>query len=296
MSGTVKGLIDWGLSLDDEGHRNYNAEFLVRMDDKWDGPGAVLNTPGLPIIGSAWNMGNDSDPWAFCWPNAKISKAFIANEPDVYWKAGFMFTTKPLKRCQDTTIEDPMSEPYRIGGSFVTKTKEVMLDRNGKAIKTSSHELIRGQISEFDDSCPTVKIGMNLLILPLSDFAPMIHTVNDAPMWGLLPRMIKLSNATWQRQIYGTCTYYYTVDYDFEINYKTFDRKAVDEGTRILAPGGDPNDPRDFVAYKDARQENARVLLDGSGAPLGDADAPVEIPIEYYDEGDLLALGLPASF
>lgn len=295
MACFVKGLTAWGLKRDDEGHRSYDAEYLVGTDDPWDGPGLVLSTPGLPMVGNYWAIGNDVDYWAYCWPTAYVKKAFVENEPGQWWKAGYTFSTKPFKRCQDQSIDDPLNEPLRMSGSFVTKTREVMFDRYGKAIKSSSHEIIRGQIVEFDDSAPQVKIGMNLMTLPLSDFAPMIHSVNDAPLWGLSPRMVKLSNATWSRLVYGTCNFYYTVDYDFDVNYKTFDRKAVDEGTKILASGGTLTDPRDFIAYKDKRGENSRVLLNGSGAPLTNGTTPFEIPIEYYSEANFLALGIPPT-
>lgn len=294
MSTFVQGLIDWDCQRDDEGHRTYSAEYLVGSTDRWDGPGTVLLTPGLPVIGAEWLMGNEHDPWAFCLPNTTIKKAHVVNEPGQWWKAGFKFSTKPLKRCQDDSIENPLLEPVRMSGSFVTKTREFTQNRHGKAIKSSSHEMIRGQIVEFDDSTPNVKIGMNLMTLPLADFAPMIHSVNDAPMWGLQPRMIKLTNATWSRLVYGKCFFYFTVDYDFDVNYKTFDRKAVDEGTRILAPGGTLTNPAHFIAYKDSRGENSRVMLNGSGAALADADSPFEIDIEVYDEANFLSLSVPA--
>jgi len=101
-------------------------------------------------------------------------------------------------------------------------------------IKSSSHEQIRGRQVEFDNNKPSVTIRQNVAALGLSTFSQMVDTVNSVPMWGLGTRRIKLSNAPWERKYYGRCHVYYTRTFEFDIDYKTFDRDAVDEGTKVL--------------------------------------------------------------
>lgn len=315
MTMTLKGRIDWSMQRDKEGHRDYTIRWYCVSDDPLDGPERAFFTPGLPAIGSAWSFGNDSDAWAFCWPTTRVTPV-NTKEPQTQWIVEQLFSTRPLSRCQDTSIEDPLSEPDRIGGSFVKYTKEVTKDRNGAALKSSSHEMLRGPIVEFDHNRPTVSIEKNLVTLPLATFAPMVDTVNDAVLWGLPARTIKLSNVSWQRKLYGTCTFYYVVSYEFDVDYSTFDRIAMDEGVKCLAghtavdeagdgldPDGiDPDtgaayklNPKRFVVYKDINGENTRCLLDGDGVPLKDGASPHEIDIEYYTESNFLTLGIPSS-
>lgn len=296
MSSSVKGRLDWSLKRDADGHRDYSIEWLVGCTDVADGPLVVLSASGLPAIGATWVFGNDNDPWAFCLPTCNV-KPVLTREPGVWWVVEQTFSTKPLKRCQTTSIENPLLEPAKLSGTFAKYTKEATKDRNGNPIKSSSHELIKGKAVEVDDSRPGVQVSLNSLTLPLSTIAPMIDTVNDAMLWGLVARKIKLSNAPWSRQLYGTCTFYYTITYEFEINDSAlgWDRKILDEGTKVLAKGGNKDNPRDFVVYKDRNGENTRVLLDGNGAAITDIANAHYFDFEYYEESDFTTLGIPAS-
>jgi hypothetical protein len=295
MAGVLMEKVEWTLSRDKEGHREYKIKWLVRSTSTADGPLTIANTAGLPAVGSTWSFGNDLDSWAFCWPQWRIAPVLDA-EVSEYWTVEQMFTTRPLQRCQDTDIENPLNEPDKISGGFTKYTVEATHDQSGDAILTSSLEQIRGSVVERDANRPTVTIGKNLLTLPLSTFAPMIDTVNDAGLWGLPARCVKLSNVSWQRNLYGTCTFYYTVNYEFDVRYDTFDRTLLDEGTRVLAPGGDATDPDDFIVYKDKNGENTRVILDGSGEAWDGTGTPGEIgPVEFYAESNFLTLGIPTS-
>lgn len=288
------GRIAWNSERDQDGHRDYDISWLMQTGHVLDGPAIVMSSPNLPAIGSIWNFDNDIDVYAYCWPNWKVQQVYDRERSDL-WIVSQRFSTRPFRRCQDTSIENPLAEPATISGSFVTYTQEVTKNREGKILKTSSHEPLRGKVVEFDSSKPNVSIGFNLPLLPLDTFASMMHHVNDSPLWGLDKRMIKLSNVTWQRQVYGQCFFYYTVHYEFEIDYKTFDRKAPDKGRKVLMPGGDKNNPKHFIVYKDDNGENTDVFLDGNGEAIDNADDVVDIEIEYYEEANLLELGIPIS-
>jgi len=316
MTASVFGRIGWGASFDDQGNREYDIEWLVNTSHPEEGPGVVANAVGLPTIGARWEFGLDSDPWAFCRPSLSISKTLgPKNEPGYWWAVGQKFSTKPITRCQDAKIENPISEPPDISGSFVKYTREISKDRHGKAVRTTSHEMIRGAQAEFDANRPTVSIKMNTLFLPTTIFAPFIDAVNDAPLWGLETGMVKLSNASWSRHFYGRCSVYYTASYDFDISFKGWKRKVASEGTKVLIGWGgsgqtqlDPDaidastgeanykNPKNFEVYKDVNGENTRVMLDEKGRPVADGDLPYEIEIDHYEPKNLLELGIPSSF
>ena len=294
MSSIVQGRIDWSLSRDKEGHRTYKVKWLVRSGYTDDGPAHALIAAGLPAIGSSWNQGNDYDAWARCLPTMSC-RSLTQNERGIWWEVEQTFSTKPLNRCQDTTIDNPLNEPDRISGGFAKYTKEVEKDKDGKAIKSSSLERIRGDQVTFDANRPTVTIEKNVLVLPLVEIAEMIDTVNESTLWGLDKRCVKLSNVSWSRELYGTCTFFYKVSYEFECRYDTFDNTIYDEGTKVLVKGGDKKNPDDFKLYEDINGNNTRVYLDGKGNVLEDIENPIEIDIQYYDESNFSTLGIPTD-
>lgn len=314
------GRFVWGGERDDEGHRTYTIAHRVKTTDPLDGPNTVMQCPGLPAIGATWNFGNDVDVWAFCLPSMKVDLfKQRPGHPHRHWLVSQRFTTKPLKRCQDASIEDPLLEPQKISGSFVKYTKEVFRDRFGNYIKSSSHEMIRGPQVEFDANRPQVNIEQNVPTLELDLLASMVDTVNDTPLWGLGTRRIKLSEAAWERKYFGQCSIYFTRQLGFDIAWEGWDREIVDEGTKALNGRNvngvwtienfkdgtvpDKNNPLHFIRYKDGNGEIARVILNGLGEPAREATAtgtgtsfaPGQIAVDYYSEANLLLLGIPTD-
>lgn len=305
------GRIDWRVQRDNEGHREYRIRWRIRGEFA-DGPTVIMQTAGLPAVGSTWAFGNDLDSWAMCHPDLTVQPQ-IQNEKGHYWLVEQKFSTRPFVRCQDIPVDDPLLEPQRISGSFIKFTKEVVQNYDGTYIKSSSHEQLRGPHVEFDANRPSVVIEQNVALLGLEDFTPLVDTVNDDTMWGLPARTIKLSNVAWSRQVFGVCGYYYTRRFEFDINYNTFDREVLDEGTRVLFGqwnytsgewevgeiNGNPanaNNPNHFIRYKDLVDENnPRVILDGAGKPWdGDGD-PGTVLIEYYPQNNFSLLGIPTT-
>jgi len=310
MSAIVLGEIGWSGSRDKDGHREYRMKWLIDTRDVELGPAAVFNCPGLPSVGSSWSFFADHDPWAYCWPNWTVQQHMQGQEKSTLWTVEQLFSTKPLKRCQDSSIESPLAEPPKISGSFAAESVECHEDRFGNPFRNSALEQIRGKMVEFDETRPSVRVEMNIGTLPLGVIAAMANTVNDSSLWGLGSRMIKLSSATWQRQLYGTCSFYFTVVYEFEANGNTWDRRVLDEGTMCLlgwAPGSalkdnkldpgiaDLTDPKNFEQYKDINGENTRVFLDGQGRPVQGGADPAVITLERYAESNFLLLGIPAT-
>lgn len=311
--GTLKnhGPQGWDREDDDEGHHTYRITHLVSTTDPDDGPAVMITTPGLPLVGQYWQYGNDVDGWAFCTPRRRVRPVY-EKEACLYYEVESFFSTRPIQRCDGETDLDPLNEPQKVSGTFVKYVKEAMYDKDDNLIKTSSHEILRGPQVEFDAHRATVRIEQNAPSLQLAMITEMMNHVNAEPMWGLDARMVKLSNFTWERLIYGDCYVYYSRVFDFDIDFETFDKTAVDEGLMVLRgewqkgsggemiwvydPALDPENPQNFIRYKDSRDENSRVLLNGSGAPLEDGQDPVKILVQKYKETDFFALGIPTSF
>lgn len=306
------GQRNWQLDRDQEGHRTYTITHQVKAATT-DGPAAVMLTPGLPLTGSFWAFDSDVDVWAFCYPTMRV-RPRIVNEPNVIWDVTQTFSTKPLSRCQNTTVENPLLEPDKVSGSFVTKLKEASEDKDGNPIVSSSHEPIHGPQVEFDDHTAAVVIEQNRAVLGLATFTDMMNTVNDATLWGLAARKIKLSNVIWDRKLWGVCNFYYTRRLEFDIDFDTFDRDDIlDEGTKVLnghwddtthawtldnLNGGAPDstDPTHFIRATDRQGNYINVILNGSGQPVTDMASAGKISVDYYPESNFLTLGIPTSF
>lgn len=305
MAAESLGPVGWEMSRDEESHRTYRIVFKVKTDDVNDGPFTILGATGIPATGVGWGYGNDLDPYALCWPTAKVTQhPAIRNRESkgLLWYVEKIFSTKPLTRCQTATVTDPLSEPQKVSGSFVKYVKKTEIDRNGNAIKTSSHEPIK---VERDANRPSVVIEQNVAALGLPTFSAMVDTLNDATLWGLAARRIKLSNVSWERKLYGTCTYYYTRRFEFDIRYEGWDEAdIVDSGFKkfdTTIPGGNRNNPAHYILANDRRGHGppVKVPLDGNGDILGVGASPVMIPgspIEVLEESNFLTLGIPTSF
>ena len=299
----VGGPKTWEGERDEEGYRTFYVERRIK-GAKTDGPSNVMNTSGLALPGAPWSYDGDADSNVWCTGEMKVTPEVRDGSPNEYWTTRQKYTNKPLKRCQTSSIENPLDEPDKVSGSFTKYTKEAVYDRFGDPIVNSAFEQMRGPQVERDANRPNVTIEKNLATLPLSTFSQMIDTVNDSTLWGLPARCVKLTNVSWSRKVYGTCSYYYTVSYEFDIDYDTFDRDLLDEGTKVLEENGDENDPRDFEVKTDTKGNPVRVILDGHGQPwtgfLGTSgtgsNSPGSIHVEFYGESNFLLLDIPTSF
>lgn len=322
MSAINLGPIKWGMQRDKDGHRDYTLVSKIVTTTKNDGPATVFNVPGVAAIGATWAIGNDLDLWAFCWPDWKVEQfASDQDGPGYLWTLSQHFSTRPLNRCQDNKIENPLSEPLKMGGGFSKRTIQGTKNKAGSLVTSSSGETFTGKNTEWEDNHSTVWVEANVASLPISTFTPMVDTLNDSPLWGQAARCIKLSNVTWTRNIYALCNYYFTVRYEFDINKNTFDRQIADEGSKVLlgwCPGSvyqqnrldplgiDPEtfafnflNPNNFERYKDKDGNYLpKVSLDGLGRPAGmpGADAQHFISVQYYPQTNFLTLGIPTDF
>ena len=309
MAATSLGRVNWTLKRSRDGHRDYNLRMLVQTDNTEDGPAVVYTASGLPAIGAPWIFGNDNDANALCSPESTVTPV-IDKEKCYYWLVDIPFTTRPMNRCQTSSVSTPILEPMDVSGSFVKYVKQAQKDRFGAMIKSSSHEVITG--IEKDANRPSVVIRQNVASLDLPTFTAMIDTLNDATLWGLAARKIKLSNAPWQRKYYGTCTFYYVRTFEFDIRFEGFDiSDAIDKGFHEFDNASDPligglypdtaanrANPTKYRCITDGRGNPTPIALplNGNGSRLTNPLSPVYLPtIQLYGQSNFLALGIPTT-
>ena len=312
MSGKSLGIVSWGLTQDKEGHRNYDVKFLIDMGETTDkGPFDVVDTAptGVPLTGNVWDLGLVPDIWAYCTPELDVQPLY-QKERCRYWTLGRKFTTVPGKRCNTNTIANPLDEPAKVSGSFVKYRLIATKDKDGKVIQALSHEELKIQV---DDNRPSVNIAINYATLPLGIIAENIDRVNSGDMWGLPPRCVKFTNCTWSRQLFGTCGFYYTLGFSFDIRKETFDQEELSRGLKCLpftwdrkggqavftpksTSGTGKDNPTAFVAYQDANDNFGVCFHDENGNAVTADDQKAFVKPQYYKEADFLALGIPDSF
>lgn len=304
----IEGRRSWRLKRDKDSHREYALRTLIISDDREDGPYTILNTPGLSSPGSPWVFGNDNDPDARCKRNADVHyhEAIREGQACLYWLVDQVFSTDYDDNCDEDSTNPILMKP-KISGSFSKYSEEGRKDRLDKDILNSSFEFIHGPQNEWDANRPTVRVESNEALLKWNTLCDTMDGLNSVVMWCRPVRTIKLSGCTWEQRFYGTagtgtttnCAVYYKRVLEFEHRRDGYDRKILDEGTKMLRgswiknPGGgvtytkhvdiaaDANahkNPANFIKAIDTMAKPMRVMLDGLGMPLDAVSAPVVIP------------------
>lgn len=309
----IGGPRKWEGGVDSSGYRTYKIAFRVQ-GAVTDGPFAAMSTPGLPREGDTWDFDDDFDPWAFCTAEIDV-KPDLEDEPNVGWTLTYTFTTKPNtdkgRGCNDAPVEDPLLQPAKFSGSFTKFQEESTVDRFGAPTNSSSHEQLRGPQNEWDASRSVVEVEQNVPDLQLPLLNALNDTLNQYVMWGMPPRTIKCSILPWEKKYFGTCYAYYTRKTSFELKKDGWDRNVLDEGTKVLHghwddetgtdPGWvlddiggsppDPDNPQHFDRAKDRNGENIKVVLNGSGSPVGAHETGTITNAESSGEdGDAIAV------
>lgn len=302
MGATYFGIVSYEMERDDNGHRNYSVTMQVRTDDPDDGPAIVIQCPGLPILGTSWLVGNDEDDWAWVTPWARVRPTTM-NEKNLIWLVDMKFTTAPQARLTDDVVQNPLNEPAKVSGGFTKYTEEAIRDRFGNFLLMSSFERMKGPQVEVERGRPTINITLNYAELPLGTIAQYRGSVNDATLWGLPARTVRLTDVSWERNVYQGNTYYYTVNYSFEVKYETWNRYIVDQGQYCKqnknAPLGANNPLMPLVDDLTGRWYTG--YLDGSAglvAAVGGNPNPAHIYVwekQIEPQYNFLSLGIPSS-
>lgn len=211
----------WTMSIDDYGNREYSVTHRVEADTPGEGPSLIRLLSTLPQPGDVYNFNNgEVDNAATCTSRMNI-RPVQGDGGETFYDVEQFFSTKP--RCLLTNPDNPLLDPPKISGSFISFQEEAVLDRFGEPIKNSAHEQLRGPQVEFDANRPQITIEQNVLNLALPLLALMVDTVNADFLWGYPPRTVKLSRVDWEELYHGRCYTYYKRKLTFDIRYRCID-------------------------------------------------------------------------
>lgn len=284
------------LETDSEGHRDYTVVWHVKTDGPAYGPDHAIACSGLPLPGASLSIGSTADAWAFY--QRKASAKLLAGDKrrDTY-AVTQLFTTRPARRCETAQVGDPLLEPHRVRGGFEQMMIAVDHDKDGKKLTNSSGERYRGAPVDLAVSVPTIELVMNASWINLPWLSDYCQSVNNATWWGVAARQLLCNTFTWTRVNYGSCFFYFEVTFSFKIaafpfNAPTWDLRLIDEGTRIKVAG---SSPARYVQWKDEKEENGTVLLDGAGNKLAETANAVYRSFRCRREKNFSAVGWPAT-
>jgi hypothetical protein len=236
--------IDWTLNIDGEGQREYSVTWQVQTTSADDGPDIALTCPGLPVPGSHFAVSNSTDPWAF-YQRKGSARLHDRMKSAKLWDVTINYSTRPARRCMDSSVQDPLLEPARVSGGFNKFTRRAVKDTSGNALVTTANEPFTSGI-EIDDNRPTVRLEMNVAWVNLTFVSSYVDTVNNATWWSCAARTIKCSEFNWERVLYGTCRFYYRVQFTFELKRDTWDLMLANFGNYSRsAAGAEPTQHRD---------------------------------------------------
>lgn len=282
---------DWSMSEDEEGHRDYQVFWEVKTDGPAYGPDYALFCAGLPTPGASLSIGSTTDPWAF-YQRKGTAKLKDRNKHRSIWLVQTDFSTRPVRRCETGKFDNPLLEPHKVRGNGDSFQREAIVDKDGHALLNSAGQRFKGPTVQIEDGWNTLEVEQNVSWINVTALGSYRYATNNATFWGCAARTLKVKSLTWQRILYGTCFYYFSVTTTFQINPDKWDLHLLDEGDMVRVPG---TTPAQYRRAKDWQEENVHVLLDGSGNALAAGAAEVYLDKRVLKELDFSVVGWPVS-
>ena len=302
------------ISVDEEFNRSYTSTYEVITNDVTDGPALVLTANGLPQFGSEYVWYNTTDSYAFCVGGSATIREVkatrmlwvvtIKHETPKSSKSGGKNTRQPSTGNPNPISErqDPRDEPWEISGSFAQFQRPAVKDMDGKPLQNTVEEPFIPAI-EIDESRKTLVLRKNTGTINLSSWVNCSDKVNGTPMWGLLPRQVKLNQWNWTLRFFGAGIGYVENTFEFHISYEKDDQGNVVGWTHVILNEGfrklkdpdstDPEKRYQRITLKD-QPVSKPVLLNQEGYLLfKGVEAPYYNKFKIYEEVDFLAIGIP---
>ena len=294
-------------SLNNEGIYSYSSDYYVYSDTLTESPANVFNAPGIPIFGTQFNWFGDIDAWAFMdgattsEPTGAVFEFGGTTYPDAaQFTVNVTHSNRPATRCRDNQFQDPLLEPPAFSGTFIKRKRLETADFLNQPYRATTGEWFPEGLREQTHNNPTVTVEFNQLNLNLNLPTQYVakRGTNIATWWGLDPKKIMLTNFGWRSLLFGTCSYYFRLRYDFEIEWDTtWDLPIPNMGFHELKSGGDPMNPGDYVRILDERGHPISVpaLLDANSVQIGPTAAPHIITFQPHTPFDFNILGIPPA-
>lgn len=217
-------------------NRRYKRVLVVETNDINDGPEIILNTPGMPQLGSSYALGNDFDTIAVC---VDLQCEPDPNSPYV-WKVSALYDSS---RTVDLGLSNPLNLPAEITWTFAKYEYPLQRDANGVPMANSSGERFDPPLT-VEVSRPILTVSRNEASYNEEIAIAYQDAVNSDTFGPAEPLQAKISMITGQRMV-DIGIQYWKVTYEIEFQVRTFCLFVIDQGFRNIA-GYLFRDPIDF--------------------------------------------------
>ncbi len=293
MSVTRVDVVDIKATNTEDFHREYDLTYRVITDSESDGPDTVLASGSLPTYGQPYAYGSESNPFASCRfvGNARRDQGEKTRKA---WLVDAKFSTRGSNRDPNDQPGKPLDWAWKVSGSFGTGQKYSNKDRTGRALANSANEPFE-DVPPIDDQILLLTLEKNLPTLSLSQWADSRGKVNDATLWGLPARRVKLMQWSWTPQWTGAGQAYVACKWEVAINFDGYYYEPRDEGYREIT-GVDAEGLTTYAPILiNGELPSKPEYLNGSGERLNAAFDPVYFngvggnpdPFEIEEEYDL---------
>lgn len=303
MAITSKTVVGVSHGVDGEGTRTYQLTYQVISNSAADGPvtirGSVASTHP---IGSGFFYGSDTDANARC---DKISPQLsLADHGKSTWKwtVSVDFTTRPRRKCEEETPDDPLDEAPEI--QWLAEQFQKAVER---ADRMEGDNVVEGNVIpmnsaftpidpplERDDSRLTLTITRNEASYD-ANLAINYHDAVNSDAFtvdgqNVLKGAAKIHAITGVKQYKGSCEPYYKVTYVIHFRADGWDQERIDAGFQVAdIELGEIEVIRD----KSGQPVSEPKRLDGNGDVLPPNGETVYLKWRVYEHKNFSALSLP---
>jgi hypothetical protein len=300
VSVTNIGFISVSGTDTEDWHRQYDVVAQVTCSSESDGPQTVLNGVRSSLqYGSTFAYGNDSDPYATL---RSIRNARRTDKRKI-WQVDLQYSTKGSQRDPADQPGDPLSWAWKVRGSFGSGQKWLTKDRTGRALVNSANEPFE-DVPPIDNPLLILALEKNTATIDLDQWAEARGKVNDATLWGLSGRRVRLMQWAWDVAWTGNGQAYIVNKFEVSIDFDGYYYEPLDMGFReidgidldgnatyspMLLKGELPSKPLFLNGQGGRLAEGANpIYFDG----VGDNPEPFELE-DQYDFSTIFPATLP---
>lgn len=232
--------------------RRYKLVKIVRVSNPGDGPEVILTSVGIPQIGDAYNLFNDSDSLATC-----VAVGVPRRIAPLVWEIDCEFDTD---RVISAITDNPLNQPADVRWDFNKYERPLIRAYdNGKACLTSSGNPYDPPLT-WEDARPTVTIVRNEASFSPT-FAFSYHNALNLETFATAEPLHAKINCIKGQQQFSNGLLFAQVTYEIELHRDSHAEFVMDQDFRDVDRKVF-KDPVDFSSLPNP------TLLNGRGRPL----------------------------
>lgn len=276
-----------------DGEVTYQSEYQVRCSSINDDSKIVLAAAGLPARGATYALGSSTDTRVQA--RRRQAKLITRGAHEFVWNVHVEYSNKalagePNEDGKGGDPNNPLNNPVRYSGSFVTLQLGLFKDLDGKNFQNSAGDPFEPAI-EGTAYHPVLVAERNESTMGFGQAMQYVNKVNSDSFKGAGPRTILCRQISFTPQSYtnssGTPVTYYSYRYEFEFNEDGWiPLELADMGFSELKNG------KKTPIMRQGMEVNTMQFLKPNGQAAGQNEPPNFLKFRVYRETSFSGLGL----